>query len=232
MAPHGPPHRAWRPAAARTAEARRSTIASRRGEQRGASRQSGADPSLSTTRTCLSRSEVACKRAAGAGEREGWQKLPLAAVAGRRARGTSRRGEQRGASRQSGADPSLSTTRTCLSRSEVACKRAAGAGEREGWQKLPLAAVAGRRARGTSRRGEQRGASRQSGADPSLSTTRTCLSRSEVACKRAAGAGEREGWQKLPLARFAPCQLTFPAMCGEEPTTPRMGVFILVDNTT
>ena len=136
MAPYGPPHRAWRPAAARTAKARRSTIASRRGEQRGASRQSGVDPSLSPTRTCLSHSEVACKRAAGAGEREGWQKLPLAAVAGRRARGTSRRGEQRGASRQSGADPSLSTTRTCLSRSEVACKRAAGAGEREGWAKL------------------------------------------------------------------------------------------------
>ena len=77
MAPRGPPHRAWRPAAARTAGARRSTIASRRGEQRGASRQSGADPSLSTTRTCLSRSEVACKRAAGAGEREGWQKTPF-----------------------------------------------------------------------------------------------------------------------------------------------------------
>ena len=38
--------------------------------------------------------------------------------------------------------------------------------------------------------------------------------------------------RKLPFARFAPCQLTFPAMCGEEPTTPRMGVFILVDNTT
>ena len=112
MAPYGPPHRAWRPAAAtRTAKARRSTIASRRGEQRG-------------------------KRAAGAGEREGWAKLPLAAVAGRRARGTSRRGEQRGASRQSGVDPSLSPTRTCLSHSEVACKRAAGAGEREGWAKL------------------------------------------------------------------------------------------------
>ena len=75
MAPRGPPHRAWRPAAARTAGARRSTIASRRGEQRGASRQSGADASLSTTRTCLSRSEVACKRAAGAGEREGGAKL-------------------------------------------------------------------------------------------------------------------------------------------------------------
>ena len=75
MAPHGPPHRAWRPAAARTAGARRSTIASRRGEQRGASRQSGVDPSLSPTRTCLSRSEVACKRAAGAGEHEGWAKL-------------------------------------------------------------------------------------------------------------------------------------------------------------
>ena len=76
----GPPRPsapAWRPAAARTAKARRSTIASRRGEQRGASRQSGVDPSLSTTRTCLSRSEVACKRAAGAGEREGWQKLPF-----------------------------------------------------------------------------------------------------------------------------------------------------------
>ena len=34
------------------------------------------------------------------------------------------------------------------------------------------------------------------------------------------------------FARFGPCRLTFPAMCGEEPTTPRMGVFILVDNTT
>ena len=74
----------WPPAALRTApgaqplhalRARRSTIASRRGEQRGASRQSGADPSLSTTRTCLSRSEVTCKRAAGAGEREGWAQL-------------------------------------------------------------------------------------------------------------------------------------------------------------
>ena len=96
----------------------------------------------------------------------------------------------------------------------------------------PLHALRARRSTIASRRGEQRGASRQSGADPSLSTTRTCLSRSEVACKRAAGAGEREGWQKLPFARFAPCQLTFPAMCGEEPTTPRMGVFILVDNTT
>ena len=96
----------------------------------------------------------------------------------------------------------------------------------------PLHALPARRSTIASRRGEQRGASRQSGVDPSLSPTRTCLSRSEVACKRAAGAGEREGWQKLPLARFAPCQLTFPAMCGEEPTTPRMGVFILVDNTT
>ena len=77
MAPRGPPHRAWRPAAARTAGAEVDRIASRRGEQRGASRQSGADPSLSTTTTCLSRSEVACKRAAGAGEREGWQKTPF-----------------------------------------------------------------------------------------------------------------------------------------------------------
>ena len=34
------------------------------------------------------------------------------------------------------------------------------------------------------------------------------------------------------FARFGTCRLTFPAMCGEEPTTPRMGVFILVDNTT
>ena len=34
------------------------------------------------------------------------------------------------------------------------------------------------------------------------------------------------------FARFGPCQLTFPAMCGEEPTTPRMAVFLLVDNTT
>ena len=100
------------------------------------------------------------------------------------------------------------------------------------WRPAAARTAQARRSTIASRRGEQRGASRQSGADPSLSTTRTCLSRSEVACKRAAGAGEREGWQKLPLARFAPCQLTFPAMCGEEPTTPRMGVFILVDNTT
>jgi len=69
----------------------------------------------------------------------------------------------------------------------------------------PLHALRARRSTIASRRGEQRGASRQSGVDPSLSPTRTCLSRSEVA---------------------------FPAMCGEEPTTPRMGVFILVDNTT
>ena len=100
------------------------------------------------------------------------------------------------------------------------------------WRAAAARTAKARRSTIASRRGEQRGASRQSGVDPSLSPTRTCLSRSEVACKRAAGAGEREGWQKLPLARFAPCQLTFPAMCGEEPTTPRMGVFILVDNTT
>ena len=48
---------------------------------------------------------------------------------------------------------------------------------------------------------------------------------------RPALVSVRDG-RKLPFARFAPCQLTFPAMCGEEPTTPRMGVFILVDNTT
>ena len=46
-----------------------------------------------------------------------------------------------------------------------------------------------------------------------------------------ASSAARAG-KAIPHARFAPCQLTFPAICGKEPTTPRMGVFILVDNTT
>ena len=37
---------------------------------------------------------------------------------------------------------------------------------------------------------------------------------------------------KAPLAHTDNCIADFPALCGEEPTTPRMGVFILVDNTT
>ena len=57
--------------------------------------------------------------------------------------------------------------------------------------------------------GEQRGARRQSGVDPSLSPTRTCLGHSEVACKRAAGAGEREGWAKLRFVPFCPFSADF-----------------------
>ena len=48
---------------------------------------------------------------------------------------------------------------------------------------------------------------------------------------RPALVSMRDGLNSV-LSRFAPSQLTFPALCGEEPTTPRMGVFILVDNTT